>query len=191
MARGTGLILLAAAALAAAAPADDWQRCAAADPESAIAGCTTIIDAGVETGSRLAAAHYDRGIALRNRSQFERAHQGADPVATLDRALADYGEALRLRPDYAEALVARAIVWFDKGQYDRAVADCDAAIRLRADLPEAYNNRALAYYRKGLYHEAQADFDRTISLRKNYGNALILRSPPPYGRDTMAPPDEP
>lgn len=191
MAGGAGLILLAAAALAAGAPADAWQRCAAADPATAIAGCSAIIAAGTGTDTRLAAAHYNRGIALRNRSQFERAHQGADPDATLDRALADYAEALRLKPDFAEALVARAIVWFDKGQYDRAIADCSEAIRLRPDMPEAYNNRALAYYRMGLYARAQPDFDRTISLRKNYGNALILRSPPPYGSETPAPADEP
>jgi tetratricopeptide (TPR) repeat protein len=190
MAGGTGLILLAAA-LAASAPDDAWRRCAQADPETAIAGCSAIIDAGKETGAGLAAAHYNRGIAYRSRSQFERAHHGTDPDAALDRALADYDEALRLRPDYAETLVARAIVWFDKEQYDRAIADCDQAIRLQPDLAEAYNNRALAYFRKGLYALAQPDFDQTIRLRKNYGNALILRSPPPYGSETPAPADEP
>jgi tetratricopeptide (TPR) repeat protein len=183
MAGGAGLILLAAAALATSVLEDAWRRCAQADPDIAISGCGAVIATGEESRAKLAAAHFNRGIAYRNKSQFERAHKGADPDTALDRALAEYAEALRLKPDYAEALVNRAIVWFDKGQYARAIADCDRAIQLRSDLAEAWNNRAIAWYRQGRYDLAQPDFDRTIALRKIYGNALILRSLSEAGRE--------
>jgi tetratricopeptide (TPR) repeat protein len=195
MAGGKGLTLLAAAVLmlAAGAPDDAWRRCAGADPDAALAACSAIIASGAESGARLAAAHYDRGIAYRNKSQYDRAHQGPDPDASLDRAIADYGRALALRPDYAEALANRAIAWFDRGEYDRSIADSDAAIRLRPDLAEAYNNRALAWYRQGRYDRALPDFDKTILLNKNYGNALITRSLPPFapgGTDTVGRPEK-
>jgi tetratricopeptide (TPR) repeat protein len=182
MAGGTRLSLVAAAllVLAAGAPGEAWRRCAEADPATAIAGCSAVITSGAESGARLAAAHYNRGIAYRAQSQYDRAHQGSDPDTMLDRAVADYDEALRIRPDYAEALVNRAVAWFDKGRFDRAVADCDRAIALRPNLAEAYNNRALAYYRLGRFDLALPDFDQTILLDKNYGNALITRSLPPF-----------
>jgi tetratricopeptide (TPR) repeat protein len=189
MVGGKRLILLAAAALAAT-PDNAWHRCADADPQTAIAGCSAIIDGGQETGKGLAVAYYNRGIAYRNLSQFARAEQGADPETGLDHAMADYNAALRLKPDYAPALAGRAIVWFDKGQYDRAIDDCTHALRIEPNFTEAINNRALALYRKGEYARAQADFNRTIRLRKNYGNALILRDLPPYGSSAKAA-DEP
>jgi tetratricopeptide (TPR) repeat protein len=176
MAGGTGLILLALV-LAAAAPLEDaWRKCSDSEPDTAIAGCSAVIESAGEARAASAAAYYNRGIAYRNKSQYERAHRGPNPDAALDRAIADYGQALALRPDYAEALVNRGVAWFDKGRYDRVIADCSRAIALRPDLAEAYNNRALAYYRQGRYDRALPDFDRTILLNKNYGNALIVRA---------------
>lgn len=190
MAGGTRLILLAAAALAQA-PAetgDDWSACAMGDAEAAIAACSTVI-ASPSTASRQASAYYNRGIAWRARSQQDRANRDD---AALDRAIADYDAALRLKPDSPEAFVNRGVARFDKGQYDLAVADATRAIDLRPDLAEAYNNRALAWYRQGRYDRAQPDFDKTIRLRKNYGNALILRPLPPIGGSPrVETPDEP
>jgi tetratricopeptide (TPR) repeat protein len=181
VAGGAALSLLTATVLTLAAGAlpDAWRRCIELDPGAALAGCSAVIAANTETGARLATAYYDRAIANRNKSQSDRAHQGPDPNLALNRALADYDEALRLRPDFAEALVNRAVAWFDKGRWDLVIADCTQAIALRPDLAEAYNNRALAYYRQGRMDRAQSDFDKTILLNKNYGNALIVRSLPP------------
>ncbi|MBW8753350.1 MAG: tetratricopeptide repeat protein [Sphingomonadales bacterium] len=182
-----------ALAMASAPQGDSWHACADADAETAIIGCTAVIAAGA--GPELAAALYNRAIAYRAHSQRDRAQRGdAAPGADdpLDQAIADYDAAIRLKPDFAEALVNRGIAWFDKGRYDRTIADSSRAIELRPDLAEAFNNRALAYYKQGRYALAQPDFDRTIRLRKNYGNALILRSLPPVGGSPRAStPDEP
>jgi tetratricopeptide (TPR) repeat protein len=183
-----------ALAMASAPQGDSWHACADADAETAIAGCTAVIEAGAETGEKRAAAFYNRAIAYRARSQHERAQRNdttAGAEDPLDRAIADYNAAIGLKPDFAEALVNRGIAWFDKGQYDRTIADSSRAIELRPDLAEAFNNRALAYYKQGRYALAQPDFDRTIRLRKNYGNALILRSLPPVGSSPRASSDEP
>ena len=48
-----------------------------------------------------------------------------------DRAIADYTEAIRLDPKYANAYNNRGVsLQADKGDYDRAIADYNEAIRL-------------------------------------------------------------
>ena len=170
--------LLVALALAAAPqPSERWLQCAGEDAVAAIESCSAIIRGGGERGT-LAIAYFNRGLAYHRRSQFERANviAGASFEAAAEQALKDYGEAIRLRPDYAEAYSNRGIVYYDKGQFDRAIQDYDQAIRLNPELPEAYNNRSLAWYKKGQYGLATRDFDHTIKLNKNYGNAMINRA---------------
>jgi tetratricopeptide (TPR) repeat protein len=47
-----------------------------------------------------------------------------------DKALADFTEAIRLDPTYADAWNGRAIVWHATGKYEQAVADFTEASRL-------------------------------------------------------------
>ena len=43
-----------------------------------------------------------------------------------DRAIEDYNEALRLKPDFAQAFSDRGAAWYFKGEYQKAIADYDA-----------------------------------------------------------------
>ena len=61
-----------------------------------------------------------------------------------DLATADFTEALRLRPDYPEALIDRGAAYIRKELYDQAITDCSEALRLKPDLAYAYNNRGFA-----------------------------------------------
>ena len=73
----------------------------------------------------------------------------------LDDALSHFDEAIRIKPDFAEAWYHRGITWCMKGEYDKAAADFDEAIRLKPDYAEARNNRDAILKRKinarGLY----------------------------------------
>ena len=71
-----------------------------------------------------------------------------DEKGEYDRAIADYTEAIRIKPDYAEAYRNRGVAYAEKGEYDRAIADYTEAIRLKPDYAEAYYNRGIAYARK-------------------------------------------
>ena len=58
-----------------------------------------------------------------------------------DRAIEDYNEALRLKPDFAQAYSDRGAAWYFKGEYQKAIADYDQAIQLEPDNARAYTNR--------------------------------------------------
>jgi len=104
---------------------------------------------------------------------FERAYQSleTDP----DRAIADYTEAIRLNPHYAEAYNNRAIARDNKGDYDGAIADYTEALRLRPDDADTYYNRGHSYRVKGDPDRAIADYTEAIRLNPLYASAYFSR----------------
>ena len=121
------------------------------EPETVIAACTRLIESGQFTSRNLAIFHFDRGIAHKNKKDFER-------------ALSDYSEAIRLDPNYAHAYLNRGALLADKREIDRAIADFEAAIRLDPTEKLGYKNRAAAY-------KIKRDWDRAIA---DYGEAIRL-----------------
>jgi tetratricopeptide (TPR) repeat protein len=78
------------------------------------------------------------------------------------RAIEDYGEAIRLKPDYAGSYYNRGTAYNSTGELDKALADFNAAISLKADLVDAYNNRGVLFQEEGKFNKAIADFNRAI-----------------------------
>lgn len=139
-----------------------WCYGASSDAET-IQGCDAVIRWARESPRDAAAAFYNRGISYRNQGK-------------LDRAIEDYGEALRLRPAFPDALNDRGLAFLQKGDTERAVADFDAAIRLKPDLAAAWFNRGNAWAKLGRLDRALADFDRTLALHPGDADALLARS---------------
>jgi|GEM_PF-2336371 len=131
-----------------------------ASEEQTIRGCTAVIQWARESPRDTGAAFYNRGIAFA-------------ATGRLDRAIADYGNALRLRPD-ADVFNNRGIVWRRKGYPERALADFDSALTLRPALAAALFNRGLANADLGRLGAALADFDRALGLQP--GDADILKA---------------
>jgi tetratricopeptide (TPR) repeat protein len=95
----------------AAACADDKIDCRdGKDVELKIRSCTTLI----ERGTKDAVAYYSRASAYQTKGDVEQ-------------AIADYDQAISLKPDYAAAYENRARVFASKGDYARAVADVTKA----------------------------------------------------------------
>ena len=80
------------------------------------------------------------------------------------KAIAEYDEALRLKPDDADAYAARGLVHYDLGEYQKAIADYDEALLLKPSYARAYGNRCRAYSHLGQYQRAIADCDRAVGL---------------------------
>jgi tetratricopeptide (TPR) repeat protein len=149
--------------LVVSAPAQtqqDWALCQdLRSPDFPIQGCTAVIQAGRELLDRLAIAYNNRGVAYRLKTEY-------------DKAIDDFNEAIKLRPNYPNALNNRAVAYRNKGDLDHALADYDQAIALKPDYLAAYYNRGLALDDKGEYQRAVADF--TLVLQADPNNPLVL-----------------
>ena len=94
------------------------------------------------------------------------------------RAIEYLSEAIRLKPDYAEAYQNRGFVYSQMKQYPSAIKDYDQAIRLKPDFMETYYNRGNSYLKLQQYQSAIKDYDEAIKLKpdvamsyNNRGNA--------------------
>jgi len=143
------------------AVADDIDTCAGPASDQAIAACTRAISSGRLHGHDLAAEFYNRGI--------NHAHNG-----NYDSAIADYTEAIRLDPKYADAYGNRGNAYREKHELDRALADYDEALRQRPG-PIDFFNRGNAYYGKKDYDHAIADYTEAIRLDSTFTRAYYNR----------------
>jgi tetratricopeptide (TPR) repeat protein len=144
--------LVLATGLIAPALADDRSDCRGPSaPDAAVAACTRLIGAGAAKGPQLADLYAARGSAYRAQ-------------AYLDRAIADFDEAIRLDPARAFFLELRGNVWFAKRDYPHAIADYDRAVQVNPKLIPAYVGRASAHFATGNLDAAIADYQSAIGL---------------------------
>lgn len=134
---------------------DDFQLCEKAReiPELGIGGCTRIIDLAQLSGSNLAIAYHNRGIARTYMGEY-------------DAAIADFDMAIRVNPKAARAFTSRGIAWHARGDYERAIADYDSAIGLNPQDVLAVKNRGLARYFQGRFALAARDFAQARQMGK-------------------------
>lgn len=160
------LLALVITAAAGLARADSLDGALAArdrgDPDESIRLSSEAIAAGDLSQGRRAYAYYNRGSSYYLKGEF-------------DKAITDYDEAIRLRPDFVNAYYARGLAHGRKNQPDQAIADYDAAIRLKPDYAEAHYDRGFVYAYLGQYKIAIADFDRAILLQPDFVLAYASR----------------
>ena len=175
-ARGAALLCLLACGPVQAQGYSFLQKCADTflGLELALDYCSRAIKSGDLSAEGAAIAHYNRGAILSRRRN------------SLDRALADFDEALRLDPK-ASAYVARGVLRASKRNYDDALADLSEAIRMDATLAEAHLQRGLVWARKGESERAIEDATRALKLDPVgpivHNGSLMLYSPRPRSID--------
>jgi len=134
-----------------------WKICEGymANPtsEQQIKSCTEIIESGRETTERLAVAYFWRGNAWRNRDN-------------LQRAIADFTEAIRLNPKYHAAYGWRGELLGDTGDYDGAVANYTDAIKVFPDDDYLIGSRGYAHFYRGDFLTSADDLRRAIQLHR-------------------------
>ncbi len=102
-------------------------------------------------------------------SYFSQGNEHYD-LGRYEEAIADYDEAIRLRPDYVKAYNYRGAVYADHSRYEEAIANFDEATRLRPDLPEAYFIRGVTHHTLGQYAKAITDLETALELAQTTGN---------------------
>jgi tetratricopeptide (TPR) repeat protein len=108
---------------------------------------------------------------------YNRGNEYADK-GDLDRAIAEYNEALRINPNFNMALANRGLAYSEKGDIERALADYNEAIRL---VPEnavsvpAFINRGHIYAKKGDIERALADYNEAVRLDPNDSRTFANR----------------
>jgi len=126
-----------------------------------IDACSAVIKAGRDKGEKLAEAFNNRGVGYRLKGEY-------------DRALQDYGQAIKLNGRFADAFNNRGIVYDKKGDFDRAIQDYDQAIKLKSTA-EIYFNRGNSYLGKSQYASAIDDYNQAIKLKADFALAFDNR----------------
>jgi formylglycine-generating enzyme required for sulfatase activity/tetratricopeptide (TPR) repeat protein len=140
-----------------------WRSCTGkpdVDWEQQIESCTSIIESNQEAPERLAVAYNNRGVARLELTTGR-------TVLPDDRAMADFGEAIKLNPKYADAYYNRGRLWHVNGVYWNAIDLYTYAIGLDPKHVGAYRHRGLAWLLTGQTERAIADFDEAIRLDPN------------------------
>ena len=100
----------------------------------------------------------------------------------IDEAIAQYSEALRIKPDFALAQDNLGIVLVNQGKPGEAVAHLSEALRIKPDFAEAHNDLGVALTRIGRPDEAIAHYSEALRLQPAYalahanlGNVLVAQ----------------
>jgi tetratricopeptide (TPR) repeat protein len=161
---------------AAAQLSQNWNWCSGEEwvtRDQRLAACTAIVETGGEPPAHLALAHCNRGMTYLKNNLIALGKLDPDlDKADLDRAMADFNEAVRLDPGRYQTLVCRGYGYFAIGDYDRAIADFDQAISVDSKPFQVFIARGQIHRIKGDLDRAVADFSEAI--RHNPNNALAF-----------------
>src|SRR5262245_32314205 len=89
-----------------------------------------------------------------------------------DAAIDHLQEAIRLRPDYADAYFNLGSVLFQQGRIDQAIAQWRAALAIRPRDAEAHRNVADALRKQGKLKEAISEYEQALNIAPEDSVAL-------------------
>ena len=155
---------------ASSAAAEDLTFCRQAldaQDRSEDAHVVVLLGRCIETGdlrrTSLARAHFLRANAHR------RLQANAE-------AIADYGTAIRINPDYKDAYFHRGSLLIGVGAFAQAVSAFTEVLRLDPGDGDAHVMRGLAAHEMGEFTHAVADFTRAIAINPDDRDAYIVRA---------------
>jgi tetratricopeptide (TPR) repeat protein len=82
-----------------------------------------------------------------------------------DEAISEYQEAIRLKPDYADAHYNLGLALARKNQIDEAISQYQTALHLKPDSADAHYSLGIAFDNKNQFDEAVSQFQETLRLK--------------------------
>ena len=160
----TGLVLLLILSAGPVFATDSWDKmlCMAGGgaPSANVLHCTRALEGSLFEGPE------ERSGGL-----FKRGTAEIETGAYAD-AVADFDEAIRLRPEYGEAFHNRGVAQWRMGKLEDALADFDESIALgQVELWRAYKVRGDLKVEMGRLDEALADYRRSLAIRPDWDYA--------------------
>jgi len=128
----------------------------------AVAGTTVTVPAPGKLDPEESTACVQRGVALRQKGE-------------IDKALAEFSRAVQLDPLNALAFQGRGNAYSTRGDYDQAIADYTKALALEPKLPLTYVNRGLAFVKKKDIVRAITDYSKALELDPKQPLAYLNR----------------
>jgi len=123
--------------------------------------CLDKIELYAQTIPRSAEEFYLRGNEYLHRNE-------------LDKALADYSEAIRLDPEHVNAYYNRANCYGFNKEYDKAFNDFNQVVRLAPDFAGGYAGRGYANHFKNNINRAIADYEVALQIDPNDTDIMAL-----------------
>jgi hypothetical protein len=120
------------------------------------------LDERVRRNTRDAVAYYRRGQFYARYAQF-------------NRAISDFDEAIRLKPDDPEALNNRCWARTMLGDTTKALQDCNEALKLRPAYGDALDSRGLINLKLCHNTEALSDYDSAVRYNPRQASSLFGR----------------
>jgi Flp pilus assembly protein TadD len=97
-------------------------------------------------------------------------------------AIAQYVEALRIKPYFVEAHNDLGNALVRQGKYQEAIDHYTVCLKIMPDLAKVHSNLGVALARQGRYQEAIAHYEEALRIKPdyadahyNFGNALVLQ----------------
>ncbi|MFN6474427.1 MAG: tetratricopeptide repeat protein, partial [Nostoc sp. SerVER01] len=90
-------------------------------------------------------------------------------------AIANYTQALKLKPDDVDAYNNRGVAYNNQGNHTQAIADYNQVLKLKPNYADAYNNRGVAYDNQGNHTQAIADYNQALKLKPDLAAAYNNR----------------
>jgi tetratricopeptide (TPR) repeat protein len=134
--------------------------------------------ASVEQKEAASAAPLVKSKELTAQEWFERGYSATEP----SEQIRCYFEAIRLKPDFAEAFYNRSIARGLVSDFSGSIADSSEAIRLKTDYADAFVARGVSRQKGGDFEGAILDFSEAIRLNPDYALAFGNRGDARHGK---------
>lgn len=152
----------------------------------------------IRLDSGVASYYFNRGVKLAARDQQARAIDDYNEALRLDseyteavytyrgrawsdlkqyeKAIADFTELVRLKPDDDTAFRDRGHAWYGAGDLDKSISDYNEAIRLNPEYAHNYVLRGYAFQARGELASAISDLSEAIRLAPEWGTHYDVRA---------------